>query len=97
MQIVANKEEISKRGIQIIELSGEYGQKIKEIKNLSEKIKECWRGQDADTYVMMMAEKCIPALEQVNKVIENFGNYLKQIPKIYDTLETEAISSGEGE
>ena len=86
MQIVANKEEISKRGIQIIELSDEYGQKIK----------ECWRGQDADTYVMMMAEKCIPALEQVNKVIENFGNYLKQIPKIYDTLETEAISSEEG-
>ena len=45
----------------------------------------------------MLTEKCIPALEQISKTIENFGQYLKQIPVIYDTLEKNAIETGEKE
>ncbi len=97
MQIVVNKDELKKRGSQIIGLSKEYNEKIREIKNISEMINTCWNGQDAETFTMMLTEKCIPALEQISKTIENFGQYLKQIPVIYDTLEKNAIETGEKE
>ena len=47
MQIVVNKDELKKRGSQIIGLSKEYNEKIREIKNISEMINTCWNGQDA--------------------------------------------------
>lgn len=93
MQIVIDRNEIKKRGTQIIGLSSDYDKKIKEIKNITEKIELCWQGEDAKVFINMLNEKCVPALEQIAKMLENFGKYLEQVSDIYNTFENNVISN----
>lgn len=93
MQIVSNKNELIRSGNEIVDLSREYEQKIKEIKEIIERMRQYWKGQDADTFQNMINEKCIPALEQIRQKIENFGNYIKQVPIIYETFEKNTVDS----
>lgn len=93
MQIISNKNELIRSGNEIVDLSREYEQKIKEIKEIIERMNQYWKGQDADTFQNMINEKCIPALEQIRQKIENFGNYIKQVPIIYETFERNTVDS----
>ena len=90
MRLIANKEDMEKQGNNIIELSVDYREKIKEIKNVCEKIGISWSGIDATLFIENLNGKCIPALEQVATIIENFGVYLQKIPSIYSTFDKNA-------
>lgn len=90
MKLIANKEDMEKQGSNIIELSVEYSEKIKEIKNVCDKIGRSWSGIDATLFIENLNGKCVPALEQVATIIENFGVYLQKIPSIYSTFDKNA-------
>ena len=97
MKVFISKDEVEKAGVKLLSLSSEYNEKVNEIKNLSDKIKHCWTGEDASAYCQLLTEKCIPALERINETIENFGNYLKKVPNVYSTFDKNAVISSKKE
>lgn len=92
MNIIINKYDINNYGCQIIDYSSELKYEIKKINGLIESINAIWDGADAIKYINVMKEKYIVGLEEMQNVLDEYGNYLKQIPEVYSSVE-EVFSS----
>lgn len=84
MRILANKTDINNTCNRITFLSEEYQDKIKQMNNLLDKIQSCWNGNNSKIFVERVQTECIQNLEDINDVIQSYGEYLK---KVYDSYE----------
>lgn len=92
MNIVINKSDIKNYGNQIIDYSSDFKDEIKKFSALIETINTIWDGADALKYINVMKEKYILGLEEIQNVLDEYGNYLKKIPEAYSAVD-EAFSS----
>ena len=94
MQVIVNKSEMERSGNKILQLSEEYNDKIKEIRNIVSIIESNWVGDDAVAYKEMITEKCIPNLEKIKQMIDQYGTYLKKVPEVYYAIDSSCLNKG---
>lgn len=87
MSIVVNPDRITKDGNNIIQLSNEFSSQIKSFESIIDKINSVWEGQDSLQYINTMKEKYVVGLKELNDVILNYGNYLKNVSISYKVLD----------
>jgi uncharacterized protein YukE len=82
-----NPDRITKDGNNIIQLSNEFSSQIKSFESIIDKINSVWEGQDSLQYINTMKEKYVVGLKELNDVILNYGNYLKNVSISYKVLD----------
>ena len=92
MDIKINKNEVVKMGNRIISESSDFSNEIKKFNNAIEKINIAWQGDDSLKYINVMRDKYIVGLKELADVIEEYGDYLKNVPEAYSILD-ETFSS----
>lgn len=87
MNILINKNDITNYGNQVINYSTNFENEIKKFNSLIESINTVWEGADALKYINVMKEKYIVGLEELKDVLEEYGEYLRDVPETYSALE----------
>ncbi len=87
MKVTIECSDISNYGKQIIDYSNDFKDQINKFTSLIEEINSIWDGADALKYINTMRDKYIVGLEDLRAILEDYGNYLKQVPEAYQALD----------
>lgn len=87
MKITVNKNSISKAADEMLDANLGIESEIKKFLNIVSNINEAWKGSDALAYVERLSNTYIPKLQEYSKYINNYGEYLKNIPGAYELLD----------
>lgn len=82
-----NQNEITKSANVILENVKNFEQEIKNLNNVIEKINVVWNGSDSLKFVNTMKTTYSKELKQLANDITDYGEYLKNVPKAYETLD----------
>ncbi len=82
-----NSEKMQKIADEILSSVNNFSNCIKNINNIVEDISQAWVGIDATKYVKAFKEKNIPELNHLSEILNDYGNYLKQISTIYECFD----------
>jgi len=94
MKITIQKNEVKKVGEDIINLRKDFGSNVFAFSRVIEKIEDAWKGNDATKYISSMRDRYVPDLTEFSNTIEDYGNFLKQVPEVYEAFD-EAYASKE--
>lgn len=87
LDIMIRKADIANYAKQIVEYSNEFNDEIRKFDALIDEINTIWDGADALKYINVMKEKYIIGLEEMKKIIDEYGEYLKKIPDLYSSVD----------
>lgn len=87
MEIIIKSDDVKKYGNQLIENCNEFENYIKKFDYLIDSINVAWEGNDSLKYVNTMKEKYLFSLEKLNSILEEYGDYLRDVPDVYATLD----------
>lgn len=92
MDIIIKKNEVRKMGDKIIDYSNDFMNDIKKFNSIIDSINIAWDGADSLRYINTMREKHVAGLEELKSAIQEYGEYLKNIPEAYSIVD-EVFSS----
>ncbi len=92
MQIDVDKSQLNKLGTSIKSYASSFSSNIRKIKAVVGDIDAAWDGENSVAYINTMNEKIIPGLEELQRVLNTYGDYLKNVGEAYEALD-EAFSS----
>lgn len=87
MDIYINKNNVKKIGSSILQDINDFYSDIKKIEQLIEDINNYWSGADELNYINKMSDVCLPKLYNKYNNFTKYGNYLKDVPGVYDLLD----------
>lgn len=87
MNILISESDIKTYGNQVIEYTADFKSEIDKFNSLIETINSIWDGADALKYVNAMKEKYINGLLELHDVLNEYGEYLRDVPETYSSLE----------
>lgn len=88
MKVIVNKEELENTGNNIIDYANDFKIQIETVKKLVESLNDTWYGTDMKTFVNEMNTRYIPKLEELKEELIKYGNYLKEVRKDYEELDS---------
>jgi hypothetical protein len=91
MNVTIKKNEVLKISNSIIANAEDFESNIKKLLNIIEGINLAWEGADALKYINTLKDKYIVELNGLVDVINQYGEYLKNVPEAYMLLD-EAFS-----
>lgn len=63
--------------------AGEFKSLLRNIQNLNNSLKNCWKGADADSYTNKIAEQA-KVMDKLQKTIQEIGEYLVSVGDAYE-------------
>lgn len=60
---------------------------VVQLTSIIDNIENAWQGSDATIYVERLRSKCITDIKILNKLLEQYENYLSNVPGAYETLD----------
>ena len=87
MKITIDKNAVEKSGKKIIECNSYFIDDIAKLNGVIDGINNAWDGADALKYVNDMRDKYIYKLKELSSILENYGEYLKNVPGAYEILD----------
>lgn len=87
MKIEIDCSKVTTCGNDIAAYVDNFGTTINEFSTNIGEIKNIWEGEDELKYAYAMEEVCIPALNTIKEVFEQYGEYLQKVSKTYETLD----------
>lgn len=87
MNITIKEEEIKKLGANLCNYVDEFNGEIKKFSSLIDSINTAWSGNDATKYINTMKEKYVPQMEELQKILQQYGDYLKNVSSAYTILD----------
>lgn len=87
MNVIINEPNIANYGKQIIDYSNKFEDEIKKFSMLIDEINTIWEGKDAVKFVNTINEKHKVKFEELKGILDEFGEYLEQVPNTYSTLD----------
>ena len=88
VKVIVNKEELKNTGNNIIDYANDFKIQIETVKKLVESLNDTWYGTDMKTFVKEMNTRYIPKLEELKEELIKYGNYLKEVRKDYEELDS---------
>lgn len=88
MKIRVAKSELKKIGNEFLSNADELRNEKQKLNVIFSEIKEHWQGDDCDKCVSTMKEVYIPNLEKICKKFESYGKYLKEVPTVYEEVDS---------
>lgn len=70
-------------GLNVQSKASEFNALLKEIQNLNNNLKSCWKGADADSYTSKIADQA-QVMNKLQKAIQEVGEYLVNVSKAYE-------------
>lgn len=96
MKVKVDSEKMMMIGNNVIEKSYEFANKARELENEVEKIMNAWEGDDATKYIKLLNDNYITNLEELARIIDNYGQYIKTAALIYTNFEQGTIDDYKG-
>lgn len=87
MNITVKEYEIKNLGSNMLNYADEFYEEIKKFTSLIDSISTAWSGADATKYINTMKEKYVPKMEELQKVLKEYGTYLKNVSSVYTILD----------
>ncbi len=87
MKIRVNKSELIRIGNKLNSNADDLHLEIEKINNIINALAGYWEGKDRDRCVSVIKNTYLVNLNTVKKRIESYGNYLKEVSKIYDEVD----------
>lgn len=87
MEIKVKRKEINQSANKLINSSEELKKEKESVRTILGSINEVWNGLDAIKYIEVLESKYVIELEILCDCIENYGNYLKNIPDDYTKID----------
>lgn len=87
MNISIKKSSVRDSGKQICDATLDFSSDIKKLENIINNINSAWDGADALKYVNNLKESYIVRLNELAANLENYGEYLINVAKVYDLLD----------
>lgn len=87
LNVEMNANETKDLGNRLLDASTVLDQNIKTLYHTLDEMAECWEGADATTFLNIMRSTNMVALEKLKDTIQVYGEYLKNVPEIYSTLD----------
>lgn len=87
MNISIDKDGVKKMGTSIIESSNDFKGEINKFLEIIDGINSAWEGADALKYINTLKEKYVVGLNELNDIINKYGQYLVDVPEAYDLLD----------
>lgn len=87
MNITVKKTEINKISNNILQNAESFNSEIQKLLSTIDNISLAWEGADALEYIAALKDKYIIGLQELNDMVERYGNYLKNIPEPYQVLD----------
>lgn len=87
MKIVINYDALSKQGVLVKEMGTDLEMQINNLLLKVEELGDDWKGNDSRSYIETMKEKIILELQKVYPLIEEYGEYAKNVAEAYKMLD----------
>lgn len=87
MYIKIDKSGTKSLGTDLKSCSSDLKKEIANYKKLANSLPSYWTGEDATKYVNAINDKFIPALNDLQKSIENYASYLENVGNCYTGLD----------
>ena len=88
MNVLIDKGQVSKIASSIVSDTEDLKKEIDNLLNSIEKLNTIWQGKDATKYVTGLKEDCILELNKYHDILQDYGNYLQNVPQGYDILDS---------
>lgn len=87
MKIEIDCSKVTTCGNDIAAYVDNFGTTINEFSTNIGEINNIWEGEDALAYINAMKDECLPLLNEIKEVFEQYGEYLQKVSKTYETLD----------
>lgn len=87
MEVYIDKDSVSSEANTIISDLDEFKVQINKLLSVIENINSAWDGNDALKYVNTLKEKHIPNLNEFLENLNDYSDYLKNVPGAYELLD----------
>ena len=86
-KIVVNSAGIKRTADTFFDKLVEYNQQVMRLEQTLDKVSTVWQGLDSEKFVTNMKERDIAELRRIYKILSDYGNYLRNIPDVYEALD----------
>ena len=87
MKIRVNKSEIKRIGKKLSSNANDLHNEGQKINNIINEMAGYWEGEDRDRCVSLVKDTYLVNLERFKQKIDAYGNYLGEVPNVYDQLD----------
>lgn len=87
MEVYIDKDSVSSKADTIISDLEEFKVQINKFLSVIENINSAWDGEDALKYINTLKEKHVPNLNEFLDFLNDYSNYLKNVPGAYELLD----------
>lgn len=87
MNVYIDKDQVLAKADLIISDLEEFGNQISKLLAVIENINSAWDGDDALSYINILKERYIVNLNEFLKVMNDYSDYLKNVPGAYELLD----------
>ncbi len=95
MNLSLNSEELLKNANEVIAIAGNFGDQITALYTTIDEVEKNWRGSDASAYTEKVREQKVK-LDSFKSELDDYAEKLKKVVGIYSDLESENVSSING-
>lgn len=87
MRIRVNKSELKRIGKKLNSNAADLHSEGQKINNIVNEMAGYWQGADRDKCVNLIKDTYLVNLERCKQRIDSYGNYLGEVPNVYDQLD----------
>jgi uncharacterized protein YukE len=87
MKIRVNKSEIKRIGKKLSSNANDLHNEGQKINSIINEMAGYWEGEDRDRCVSLVKDTYLVNLERFKQKIDAYGNYLGEVPNVYDQLD----------
>jgi hypothetical protein len=87
MRTKADIKKINLVGTNVLELAHQFKDNVTTLNNSIDEINDAWQDNEANRYMTLLKDNYVANLNVIGEILEEYGNYIKNVSKCYELLE----------